>query len=285
MHRYEGSNFRQNLSSFVREYWRLPLKNDPPFYPYCFEEVIRRNYAWYQEYFCNVMIVVIVMDGNISYRINERELVLDKGQILVIPEKTSYFFETGPARFYHKVVIEFAGRNLMSVMECQGLDKVTVLESEKYLNLADDARHMANMFKRQYIDDVPDLLGDSVRFLSKLAMMLPFNQPDEDAFSRARRILEQHFEQKISIHSLATEVGCSLTTLERIFKTKIGITPMRYRIEKKIEKAAFLLVNTSISLKEIAYQLGYCHQFHFSQEFCRIMGCSPRQYRKERVDK
>ena len=282
-HRSISSENTLQLSFFRKENWQFALKNEPPFYPFWMEEVERRNYLWYQEHYCYAMFVVIVLGGSIRYRFHDTERVIRQGEIIVIPPQESYYFETGPDGFYKKIVLELAGKNLSSNLESLGLNQIMILPADNYLKLADDIRRIGDLLQARRQEDVPALLGDSFRFLVELAMMLPQNQVAPDIFNRAQKMLEQRLERPLSIVELAAEVGCSLTTLERLFRQKLGLTPLQYRNERKVEQARFLLLNTSLSLKEIADQLGYCHQFHFSREFRKFTGQSPRLFRRQRV--
>ena len=66
----------------------------------------------------------------------------------------------------------------------------------------------------------------------------------------------------------------------RLFRARLSITPNRYRIERKMARAQYLLTHTDLSIKEIAFSLGYCNQLYFSQEFHRITGHSPSKARQ-----
>ena len=54
---------------------------------------------------------------------------------------------------------------------------------------------------------------------------------------------------------------------------------MQYRSQRRIERAIYFLQTPGITMKEIAYRLGYCNQFYFSEEFKRITGKTPTAYR------
>jgi len=55
------------------------------------------------------------------------------------------------------------------------------------------------------------------------------------------------------------------------------------RQRRRIERAQFRLHDTAAGVAEIAAELGFCDQFHFSRVFRAITGCSPLQYRKNRL--
>ena len=62
------------------------------------------------------------------------------------------------------------------------------------------------------------------------------------------------------------------------------MTPGEYRQNCRVEQAKYLLKHTENSLKEIAYQLGYCNPYYFSSEFRRMTGFSPSSFRKTNFD-
>lgn len=76
----------------------------------------------------------------------------------------------------------------------------------------------------------------------------------------------------------------SVSGLEKLFKRKFRMTPGEYRQNCRVEQAKYLLKHTENSLKEIAYQLGYCNPYYFSSEFRRMTGFSPSSFRKTNFD-
>ena len=92
-----------------------------------------------------------------------------------------------------------------------------------------------------------------------------------------QRRLEEDY--KVTIPELAAELGISRATLNRRFLDTVGFSPVHYRNRCRMEKAKLLLSSSTLSVKEIANLLGYCHQFHFSEEFKRYCGVSPHRFR------
>ncbi|MFT6028611.1 MAG: AraC family transcriptional regulator of arabinose operon [Oleiphilaceae bacterium] len=60
----------------------------------------------------------------------------------------------------------------------------------------------------------------------------------------------------------------------------MGSPPLKYFIELKMEHACFLLEQTSLSMAEIAYQVGYDDALYFSRVFRKVLGLAPSTYRK-----
>jgi AraC-like DNA-binding protein len=77
--------------------------------------------------------------------------------------------------------------------------------------------------------------------------------------------ISANLERKITISQLCSISGKSASTLHREFKKHIGKSPGDYIISLRVKKAKSLLLTTSLSMSEIAYQTGFCGQGHLSR--------------------
>lgn len=91
--------------------------------------------------------------------------------------------------------------------------------------------------------------------------------------------LETVDEWRSSIKELAQSHGLSDRSVFRLFKKYIGSTPHEYWRRKQMEKARYLLKNSTASIKEIAAQLGFQNAFYFSAVFVQENGISPSDFR------
>lgn len=81
------------------------------------------------------------------------------------------------------------------------------------------------------------------------------------------------------LDKLLTEYNISKDHLIRLFRHYRGITPGEFIIQARIDTARKLLAMSSLSIKQIAGQLGYSDQFSFSRQFKVRVGVSPKKYR------
>jgi len=88
--------------------------------------------------------------------------------------------------------------------------------------------------------------------------------------------------ENISISELAEIHHMSRKTFERRFKQLAGISPSKYRLNLRIEKAKKLLKANDIDLALIALQCGFCDQSHFTRVFRQQQGITPLQYHKQK---
>ena len=66
----------------------------------------------------------------------------------------------------------------------------------------------------------------------------------------------------------------------KIFKDTVLVTPQEYIIRYRINVACDLLKDTDLSIGDISAQVGYDNQLHFSRAFKKVMGISPRDWKK-----
>lgn len=78
---------------------------------------------------------------------------------------------------------------------------------------------------------------------------------------------------------VARSLGMSYESFRKKFAHRMGTPPSRYRQARMIEQACALLMRRSLSHRQIAEQLGFCDEFHFSKIFRKRMGFSPRAFR------
>lgn len=78
---------------------------------------------------------------------------------------------------------------------------------------------------------------------------------------------------------LAEQLHQDYAVLSHIFSSQEGITIERYYIRQRIEKVKELLEYNQLSLKEIAFDLGFSSIAHLSAQFKKETGLSPRQYK------
>lgn len=101
-----------------------------------------------------------------------------------------------------------------------------------------------------------------------------------DRVGQSREFMEQHFDQRLEIPSLAAQANVSISHFFKLFKQDTGCTPLAYLTQLKIERACDLLITTTWSVKLIAANLGFRDPFYFSRVFKSLTGMAPKAYRR-----
>lgn len=97
---------------------------------------------------------------------------------------------------------------------------------------------------------------------------------------KARLIIREKINTSISPEEIAASLNMSYTWFRRIFRQYTGLAPAQYITQLKIQKAKELLSVTTLSVKEIALELGYESIDYFSTHFRKQTGQTPSQFRK-----
>lgn len=93
--------------------------------------------------------------------------------------------------------------------------------------------------------------------------------------------IEEHFNDKISVKQLSDAVYTSERDCYRQFRKELGETPLHYIQSFRLEKACQLLLDTELSLTEIADFCGLGDSSYFGVVFTKNVGYTPRMYRKQ----
>ncbi|MGG6263720.1 helix-turn-helix domain-containing protein [Leptolyngbya sp. AN03gr2] len=93
--------------------------------------------------------------------------------------------------------------------------------------------------------------------------------------------IEEHLADELSIATLAALIPMSQFHFARAFKGAIGEPPHRYITQRRIDRAKMLLSVTKLSAAEIAYQVGFSNQSHFTAQFRKTVGMTPKQFRSQ----
>ena len=101
----------------------------------------------------------------------------------------------------------------------------------------------------------------------------------------ARRYINEHYNEPISIEKYAQSRGMSVSWFQKNFKQFMNHSPTQYILSIRVKNAASLLETMDYSMAEIAAIVGYDDPLYFSRLFHKLKGLSPTQYRKRFVEK
>jgi AraC family transcriptional regulator len=150
-------------------------------------------------------------------------------------------------------------------------------------------RELGNALQRE-IDQHADLPADYLQSLAKLMAVhlarcyggptsaMPAGLPLYK-LKRIETYVEEHLSEKIHVEQLACEVNLSPFHFARMFKKTTGQSPHLYVVMRRVERAKQLLRDTELQLVELAADVGFCTQGHFTGVFHRYTGITPRAFR------
>ena len=103
--------------------------------------------------------------------------------------------------------------------------------------------------------------------------------------SRVIQMMEQAIEEPISPSVLASDVGLSTRQLERLFRRYLERSPKRYYMELRLQKARNLLMQTDMSVINVALACGFASPSHFSKCYRSHYGTTPYRERGSKTSR
>lgn len=123
----------------------------------------------------------------------------------------------------------------------------------------------------------------TLEILAKFNSLRQSNNHDstdiQSIIRQAKSTIVEQMTNPIDMPGLANSLGVSYSWFRYAFKQYTGLSPHKYQLELKIEKAKFLLRNTSESIKEISNNLGFESPYYFSRLFKKKTGVNPMQWK------
>ena len=118
-----------------------------------------------------------------------------------------------------------------------------------------------------------------VEILARLSLFEPCSEHSSEAI-KLKSYLDENIHRLVSSKELSRVIFRSPDYCLKLFGREFSITPYAYQIDRKIERAKSLLVETNMSVGEIAEALGYEDLHYFSNLFFKKCGIRPLKFRK-----
>ena len=98
---------------------------------------------------------------------------------------------------------------------------------------------------------------------------------------RACTYIDENFSTPgFGVKNVTEALKIDRSYLYRLFMDEIGVSVIDYIIRRRISKAEILLANSGLSIKDVAYSVGFSDQMYFSRMFKRINGRTPTEFRE-----
>ncbi len=121
--------------------------------------------------------------------------------------------------------------------------------------------------------------------LSPFLAGISADRQDLVRFSPVLAYIEQHYREPLSVSELAGQMNLSTVYFSNAFKSAFHIAPKQYILNKRLSESRQLLLETDLSVKEIAYAVGFENENYFSELFAARTGVSATHFRQRALPK
>jgi AraC-like DNA-binding protein len=225
--------------------------------------------------------------GNVTYQINNNEMALLKKDIL-IEYQAGIATDTESRVSYVMVYI-----NYEVIREFTKLAELCITVSEPAVQVR---VNFLDKRLQQYVDSLEHHFNEAEKIESNLIkiklleLLFCLSRSDKgmleqlldmrDHFrSNITATVEENIMNSMSLHQLAVLSGRSLSSFRRDFLAIYNMPPSQWIRQKRLEKAQELLLNTTMTITDICYTLGFENIAHFSRLFKSQFGYPPSGFR------
>ncbi len=108
---------------------------------------------------------------------------------------------------------------------------------------------------------------------------------DEEQLRLAREFMDSHLALPLRVAEISSAAHFSLYHFIRVFRKTFNVTPHQYLIQRRVERAKRLLVESDASITDICFQVGFESLGSFSTLFRKLVGQSPSAFRSDMLDR
>ncbi len=237
--------------------------------------------------------IYYLVGGTRRYFIDDSIYTINKGDVVVILKgtihRTSYNNEKSHERMDCKFRTEF-----LNADESLLRDFETAFAGSPVISLApaqrDHIMHILKSIRAEY--ENPDDMSDiNARALIQCLMVFLIRlkrlqqspaafDPDDSLMQQAAHYIRANYAAPLTLESIAAQVNTSPTYFSKKFKRSTGFGCREYLVNVRLQEATKMLLQTSLSITDIALKCGFNSSNYFGDVFRKANGVSPAEYRK-----
>ena len=246
--------------------------------------------------------LTIVLDGNMTYLVNDNEYTLRAGEGLFCNTNVLHSGKHYDAEDCSYLSITFHPRLLYgytsSLMQSKYMERILQSPTLSSIHFTPDVPWQREILERmEEIHHLRDKGPDSRELRMQIALMEIWlriyehadcpEEPEENGrdIERIRTLMEymqKHYGEKVTLEELADQIHLCKSESCRLFKRYMKESLFDYLLDYRVERSLELLRHTDLDVTGIAGSCGFTNPGYYARIFRRKMGCTPLQYRKNR---
>lgn len=247
---------------------------------YCFKGIVQPFPNHFHEYY----VIGFVEEGQRLLCCKNKEYILDKGSIVIFnPNDNHSCVQNGES------ALDYRGLNISKKTMLDLAEEVTgkrelpwFLQNviyDKEINCYLHSLHQMVIMGGGNLEKEEALLFLISELIQNYGQSFEDCVPEcRKEIERACKFMECHYRERICLEQICGYAALSKSTLLRAFTKSKGVTPYRYLINIRINKAKKLLEQGVLPI-EAAIETGFSDQSHFTNYFSSFIGIAPGIYR------
>ncbi|MDA3047948.1 AraC family transcriptional regulator [Campylobacter sp. JMF_08 NE1] len=237
--------------------------------------------------------ICIALRGNKLVKFNGKEYFYNKDQFMLTPTHIPISGRVTQCPLL-SIIVEFKVDDLAEAIKNINFTpskkklKESLYVSKISFDLADSIARLVHLLERggahsEYLVNlsIKEVLyslmsGDegAANFLYKFIL----NGTMQNQIAHAISEISAHFNEAINMSDLAEKIGISVSSFYHNFKKFTALSPLEFQKRIRLEEAKFMLLNTTTSVSQVAFDVGYESTSQFSREYARMYGLPPKAH-------
>ncbi|MEK3888190.1 helix-turn-helix transcriptional regulator [Bacillus sp. FSL K6-3431] len=224
-----------------------------------------------------------ILAGEGSFSQNETIKEIQQGDIFCLLPNQTHQYSSNPDHPLRMFWLAFDGRQANPLLKRIGITNYSThvkgILSEEITGILSE---LATHFKKDDEDD--DLFGLSIMYKLFHSLSVQSKQkdltptPPRNWLQKSQEYMNMHFAENVSVKDVAKYVGIHRSYFTDSFVNEVGVTPGKYLLSLKMNRALELISEKAHTITEIALSLGYSDLYSFSRAFKNYYDVSPNQY-------
>ncbi len=227
-------------------------------------------------------ILIYCVEGTGYIYVEDRKYQVNEQEAFCIPCRTRHKYYASEENPWSIFWVHFKGENAR-YFPLEDCNIIQILSKEADNRIMTLFQILFRVLERNYtqgnfiyISQVLSLILSEIYFREKVDEVSKQNKH----ITTIVRYMYKHINENLCLEDLSRELGLSKSYINAVFKKYSDRSPIDFFINLKMQEACKLLKSTDLYICEISAMLGYEDQYYFSRIFKKVVGVSPREYKK-----
>lgn len=223
---------------------------------------------------------IYVVSGTMNLHSEDNVTAVGAGDVLIFPPRYRYKYTYTAGERLSYLWVHFTGSYVHRfISECISDSLPLIRGTVRENRIVSGFERMFNVFEKGGPLRNQALACALEALLLETATAIKCGSEDR-TLERSLRYIHSSYNKDISVEELAVMENMSYFGYIKMFRSRMGIPPVSYIINLRINAACDFLINTDMSIKQVGVSVGYRDPHFFSRTFKKHIGVSPIEYRE-----
>jgi AraC family transcriptional regulator, arabinose operon regulatory protein len=234
---------------------------------------------------CDQFVLIYCEKGKGSYELNQKRHHVIQNQFFILPANKPHKYAADLDEPWSIYWVHFSGKKAdffyNQLSKSEEVPQNVIANTTRKIIFEDILHHL------ELSNNFDNIIYGNCFLYSYLASFqtteIKISLNENDMIQQCIQLMKQNLDKNLKLADFSRILNISSSHLSATFKNRMQYSPIHLYTTYKIQKACQLLVGEPKLIKNIAYELGFDDQYHFSRVFKNEVGLSPKQFRDKQM--